>query len=73
VRGIDVLERIEETAVWLKKLNGETRAEVEKELERQKRALNKYIDGHMPRRTAKRIIERSHKRVAFIVCKGGIS
>lgn len=62
-----MLERIEQTAKWVDKLEGETRERVMTELERQKRALVKYLNGQMPKRTAKRIIERSHKRVAFIV------
>ena len=62
-----MLERIEQTAIWLTKLDGDTREEVEQEFARQKRALIKYLDGHMPKRTAKRIIERSPNRVAFIM------
>lgn len=62
-----MLERIEQTAAWVDRLDGETREEVQAEFTRQKRALIKYLDGHMPKRTARRIIERSHKRVAFIV------
>lgn len=65
-----MLERIEQTTSWLKKLDGDTREKVEGELSRQKRALVKYLNGNMPKRTAKRIIERSHKRVAWIVAGG---
>ena len=59
--------RIEQTTYWLSRLTGEARERVETELVRQERALGKYLNGQMPKRTAKRIIERSHKRVAFIV------
>lgn len=59
--------RIEQTTYWLSRLTGEAREKVEMELARQERALEKYLAGKMRRRTAERIVERSHKRVAFIV------
>ena len=65
-----MLEKINQTTRWLEKLEGETRQRVEQELERQKRALEKYLNGKMPKRTAKRIIWRSSQRVAWIVAGG---
>lgn len=65
-----MLEKINLTAKWLEKLEGETRQRVEQELNRQKRALEKYLNGKMPKRTARRIIGRSSQRVAWIVAGG---
>lgn len=65
-----MLEKINLTAKWLEKLEGETRQRVEQELGRQKRALEKYLNGKMPKRTARRIIGRSSQRVAWIVAGG---
>lgn len=65
-----MLEKINLTAKWLEKLEGETRQRVEQELDRQKRALEKYLNGKMPKRTARRIIVRSSQRVAWIVAGG---
>lgn len=65
-----MLNQIERNTRWLEKLNGEQRERVEQEIARQKRALVKFLDGHMPKRTARRIIERSSKRVAWIVAGG---
>lgn len=65
-----MLEKINLTAKWLEKLEGETRQRVEQELDRQKRALEKYLNGKMPKRTARRIIGRSSQRVAWIVAGG---
>lgn len=65
-----MLEKINQTTRWLEKLEGETRQRVEQELERQKRALEKYLNGKMPKRTARRIIGRSSQRVAWIVAGG---
>lgn len=62
-----MLQKINQTAAWLEKLSGDTRVKVEIELDRQKRALEKFLNGKMPKRTARRIIERSSKRVAWIV------
>lgn len=65
-----MLEKINQTTRWLEKLEGETRQRVEQELDRQKRALEKYLNGKMPKRTARRIIGRSSQRVAWIVAGG---
>jgi hypothetical protein len=65
-----MLAKIKQTAKWLEKLEGDTREKVEYELDRQKRALEKYLNGKMPKRTAKRIIWRSSQRVAWIVAGG---
>lgn len=65
-----MLAKINQTTRWLEKLEGETRQRVEYELDRQKRALEKYLNGKMPKRTARRIIGRSSQRVAWIVAGG---
>ena len=65
-----MLNQIERNTRWLEKLQGEQREHVEQEIARQKRALVKYLDGNMPKRTARRIIDRSSKRVAWIVAGG---
>ena len=69
-RGREMLKHIEQTGKWMNKLHGDDWEKVHEEYEQQNRALINYLDGHMPKRTAKRIIERSHKRVAWIVAGG---
>ena len=64
-------DKINHTAKWLERLEGETREKVDVELKRQVRALEKCLNNEMPRRTARRIIDRCSKRVAWIVAGGG--
>lgn len=54
---------------WLDDLTPESRKQVEEELARQRRALKSVIDGHMARRTARRIIERSKRRINWIIAE----
>lgn len=52
---------------WLNDLSVQGREQVEKELARQRRALDSMIKRNMPRRTARRIIQRSQHRVNYII------
>lgn len=52
---------------WLNDLSDQGREQVEHELARQQRALNSMIKDHMPQRTARRIIQRSQRRVDYII------
>ena len=61
------LPKIEVNNPWLKDLSDQGREQVEHELARQQRALKSMIDDNMPQRTARRIIQRSQKRVNYII------
>lgn len=69
------LPKVEINNPWLKDLSDQGREQVESELARQQRALKSVLDGKMPRRTARRIIQRSQHRVNYIIAdelvKGG--
>ncbi len=52
---------------WLKELSDNGRQQVENELARQQRALKSVLAGKMPQRTARRIIQRSQRRVNYII------
>lgn len=55
---------------WLGKLDEEKHKRVKAELDRQERALRAVMADKMPKRTARRIIERSRQRIAMIVTGG---
>ena len=61
------MPKIEVNNPWLKDLSDQGREQVEHELARQQRALKSMINDHMPQRTARRIIQRSQKRVNYII------
>ena len=61
------IPRVEINNPWLKDLSDNGRAQVESELARQQRALKGVLAGKMPRRTARRIIQRSQHRVNYII------
>lgn len=61
------LPKVEINNPWLKDLSDQGREQVENELARQQRALKSVLDGKMPRRTARRIIQRSQRRVNYII------
>lgn len=61
------LPKVEVNNPWLKDLSDQGREQVEHELARQQRALKSMIDDNMPQRTARRIIQRSQKRVNYII------
>ena len=69
------LPKVEVNNPWLKDLSDQGREQVEHELARQQRALKSMIEDNMPQRTARRIIQRSQKRVNYIIAdelvKGG--
>lgn len=69
------LPKVEINNPWLKDLSEQGREQVENELARQQRALKSVLAGKMPRRTARRIIQRSQHRVNYIIAdelvKGG--
>jgi len=52
---------------WLSRLSPEWREQVEKEIEKQERAIRDMKAGTKPRRTASRIIERSKVRIGAII------
>ena len=61
------MPKIEVNNPWLKDLSAQGREQVEHELARQQRALKSMIEEHMPQRTARRIIQRSQRRVNYII------
>ena len=61
------MPKVEVNNPWLKDLSDKGREQVEHELARQQRALKSMIDDNMPQRTARRIIQRSQKRVNYII------
>lgn len=61
------MPKIEVNNPWLKDLSEQGREQVEHELARQQRALKSMIEDNMPQRTARRIIQRSQKRVNYII------
>ena len=61
------LPKVEVNNPWLKDLSDQGREQVEHELARQQRALKSMIDDNMPQRTARRIIQRSQRRVNYII------
>lgn len=61
------LPKVEVNNPWLKDLSDQGREQVENELARQQRALKSMIEDNMPQRTARRIIQRSQKRVNYII------
>jgi hypothetical protein len=61
------IPKVEVNNPWLKDLSDQGREQVEHELARQQRALKSMIDDNMPQRTARRIIQRSQKRVNYII------
>ncbi len=52
---------------WLNSLSPKGREEVLSEVEKQKRAYRDMISGSKPQRTARRIIQRSQRRVNYII------
>ena len=61
------IPKVEVNNPWLKDLSDQGREQVEHELARQQRALKSMIEDNMPQRTARRIIQRSQKRVNYII------
>jgi hypothetical protein len=61
------IPKVEVNNPWLKDLSVQGREQVEHELARQQRALKSMIEDNMPQRTARRIIQRSQKRVNYII------
>ena len=61
------LPKVEVNNPWLKDLSDKGRQQVENELARQQRALKSVLADKMPRRTARRIIQRSQRRVNYII------
>ena len=61
------MPKIEVNNPWLKDLSEHGREQVENELARQQRALKSMIEDNMPQRTARRIIQRSQRRVDYII------
>jgi hypothetical protein len=61
------LPKIEANNPWLKDLSDQGREQVERELAKQQNALKRMIEEHMPQRTARRIIQRSQRRVNYII------
>jgi hypothetical protein len=61
------IPKVEVNNPWLKDLSAQGREQVEHELARQQRALKSMIEDNMPQRTARRIIQRSQKRVNYII------
>ena len=56
----------ENTLPWLSHLEKTRQERIKVELEKQDRARENLRKGRLSRRTAKRIIERSQKRIAWI-------
>jgi hypothetical protein len=61
------LPKIEIDNPWLNDLSTQGREQVEREIAKQKRAEASMLNGTMPNRTARRIIQRSQKRVNYII------
>jgi hypothetical protein len=61
------MPKIEVNNPWLKDLSDQGRKQVEKELAKQQNALKRMIGRDMAQRTARRIIQRSQRRVNYIV------
>jgi hypothetical protein len=61
------MPKIEVNNPWLKDLSDQGKEQVEHELARQQRALKSMIEDNMPQRTARRIIQRSQRRVNYII------
>ena len=61
------MPRIEVNNPWLKDLSDQGREQVENELARQQRALKSVLADKMPKRIARRIIQRSQRRVNYII------
>lgn len=61
------IPKVEVNNPWLKELSAQGREQVEHELARQQRALKSMIEDNMPQRTARRIIQRSQRRVNYII------
>ena len=61
------IPKIEVNNPWLKDLSDQGREQVEHELARQQRALKSVLADKMPQRTARRIIQRSQRRVNYII------
>jgi hypothetical protein len=56
----------ENTLPWLSHLEKSRQERIKVELEKQERARENLRNGKLPKRTAKRIIERSQKHVAWL-------
>jgi hypothetical protein len=61
------LPKIEIDNPWLNDLSTQGREQVEREIAKQKRAEASMLNGIMPNRTARRIIQRSQRRVNYII------
>jgi hypothetical protein len=61
------MPKIEVNNPWLKDLSEHGREQVEKELAKQQNALKRMIGRDMAQRTARRIIQRSQRRVNYII------
>jgi hypothetical protein len=61
------MPKIEVNNPWLKDLSDQGREQVEKELAKQQNALKRMIGRDMAQRTARRIIQRSQRRVNYII------
>ena len=59
--------RLENLNRWLIAMSPEWREQVEKEIDKQERAIRDVKAGTKPRRTASRIIERSKARIGAII------
>jgi hypothetical protein len=61
------LPKIEIDNPWLNDLSTQGREQVEREIAKQRRAEASMLNGTMPNRTARRIIQRSQRRVNYII------
>jgi hypothetical protein len=61
------LPKIEIDNPWLNDLSTQGREQVEREITKQRRAEASMLNGTMPNRTARRIIERSKERIGAII------
>lgn len=61
------LPKIEIDNPWLNDLSTQGREQVEREIAKQKRAEASMLNGIMPNRTARRIIQRSQRKVNYII------
>lgn len=61
------LPKIEIDNPWLNDLTEQGREQVEREISKQRRAEASMLNGTMPNRTARRIIQRSQRKVNCII------
>ncbi|WP_295155244.1 hypothetical protein [Selenomonas sp. AE3005] len=63
----------ENTLPWLSHLEKTRQERIKVELEKQERARENLRNGKLPKRTAKRIVERSKKHIAWLLMGGVIN